>query len=750
MKKLMMILFSASLISSYAFILPSFTQVSGKKKPSEGAYNAKPIPADQKHSDESPFSMRKHQFYRALLEGELERTGATNLKLWAYVDGYCNEMYRQGSVTYDDGTYPAVNRDTIRAMCKEAEQLIDSGLSHPVLYYCYYTVFIRSGYDLFTYRFGDRKRIAKAGYEDCQSDPKTHPLFVYTFCNEMRMRAQGEDQQKWIDEMHELLPRIFYLEFMGSELDDVTADLFHQLLRWAQPPEDLRIDADNLMNDPKVSPWMGLYADGRAHRHEAWKWRGGGFADTVTKEGWEGFLKHSEQARESWTKAWELRPDLPEAPRQMIGVGMATPVEPNEARKWLDRTLAAQFDYRGAYDDYVWAIMERWGGSIQEIVAFSQECVDTGRYDSCVPFQVANMISWMTFDQDYPDRCLAKDEFIPMFEQMFEGYRTAENLTGENRNAVLSYIAALAVYAGDCELGHRVLEEIGYRFDRRYFQKAVGLNSEDYVWMAWCNGGPAANVITQARQYAADNQSQEAVALYDQVLALPDAPPKATDRILMEKELVHFRPDFDNGQWVDVYSGNTPPEWLETNSYWSRDEDGGLKCDTGRPVGWLPVELSLIEGFELELDVGERGLSKQYDTHIYLCNPGWHDFHKPYIKVTSSKKKLTVMVGRKIKAGRNGLDEIQQTVDFEATGNDRVRIVVKHGKIDVKVNDEVVLAGISIPWRERYEDKIGLAFGNHNLGQNNAQNRYNNIRVKKGTEVERNPSEAPEKGVRLK
>ena len=72
----------------------------------------------------------------------------------------------------------------------------------------------------------------------------------------MRMRVQGKDQQKWIDEMHELLPRIFYLEFMGSELDDVTADLFHQLLRWAQPPEDLRIDADNLMNDPKVSPWM--------------------------------------------------------------------------------------------------------------------------------------------------------------------------------------------------------------------------------------------------------------------------------------------------------------------------------------------------------------------------------------------------------------------------------------------------------------------------------------------------------------
>ncbi len=137
----------------------------------------------------------------------------TDSRLATYVNRYCNEMHKPG-ITYDDGAYPAVARETIRELCKEGQQLADSGLSHPVLYYCYYDTFIRSGYDLFTYHFGARKKIGKAGHHACQSDPETHPLLMYTFCNEMRMRAKKEDKQKYIDEMHTLFPQIFYPKFI--------------------------------------------------------------------------------------------------------------------------------------------------------------------------------------------------------------------------------------------------------------------------------------------------------------------------------------------------------------------------------------------------------------------------------------------------------------------------------------------------------------------------------------------------------
>ncbi len=46
--------------------------------------------------------------------------------------------------------------------------------------------------------------------------------------------------------------------------------------------------------------------------------RGGGYANTVTKEGWQGFSEHLAQARSDLTDAWNLHPDFPLAPCRMI------------------------------------------------------------------------------------------------------------------------------------------------------------------------------------------------------------------------------------------------------------------------------------------------------------------------------------------------------------------------------------------------------------------------------------------------
>ena len=686
-------------------------------------YIAKPIPVEK--ISQEPFNLKKHQFYKNLLQKELERTGTDDPQIIAYVDRYCTEMISPVRITFDDGMYPAADRTVIRDLCEEGQRLIDDGLTHPVIYYCYYDTFIRSGYDLFTYSFNDRKKIAQAGFEACQTDPQTHPLLTYAFCNEMRMRAPKDEKKQWIDRMHNLFPKIFYPESIGTELTDVSADLLYQLLRWAQPPEDRRIDADRLMNDPNVPEWIGLYADGDVQHRIAWKNRGGGFADAVTVEGWEGFREYEKKARVAWTKAWELRPDLPEAPRKMIGVARAGSIEPNESRKWFDRTLAARVDDRDAYDDYSWSLMERWCGSMDKTTAFAQECVETDRYDTCIPFLATTVLYWSYFDQNYPDTCPDRESFAPIFERLFEGYRTAEYLKGEDRTAVLSWIAALAVDAEAYELGHQIFETINYQRDHRYFRKEAGLYFGDYIWMAWCNSGPAADLIAQARQNAENNQNEKARELYEQILASPSIPSKAFDRIVTEKYLIDFRQAFASGDWVNIYSGDTPPEWLEPHSHWSRTKDGWLQSETENPAGWLPVEMSLIEGFELEMDVGNMKLGKQHDTYIYLCNPGWHDFQRLHIKLSGKKGRVQVM------PGRNKSKKVEPTADFKPTGNDRIRVVVKNKKIGVKINDEVILENISIPSHARYEEKIGLMLGDHNRGKYNTQNRYNNIRIRK-------------------
>ena len=76
---------------------------------------------------------------------------------------------------------------------------------------------------------------------------------------------------------------------------------------------------------------------------------GGGYANTVDDAGWKQFHAHLAEARKHLVKAWELKPNAPEAPSGMIAVVMAEAVDSKETgRLWLDRTIAAQVDYLSA------------------------------------------------------------------------------------------------------------------------------------------------------------------------------------------------------------------------------------------------------------------------------------------------------------------------------------------------------------------------------------------------------------------
>src|SRR5208282_2638180 len=50
--------------------------------------------------------------------------------------------------------------------------------------------------------------------------------------------------------------------------------------------------------------WLALTLDGEREINEAWRVRGGGYANTVTKEGWQGFSDYLAKARKDLTQAW--------------------------------------------------------------------------------------------------------------------------------------------------------------------------------------------------------------------------------------------------------------------------------------------------------------------------------------------------------------------------------------------------------------------------------------------------------------
>jgi hypothetical protein len=131
--------------------------------------------------------------------------------------------------------------------------------------------------------------------------------------------------------------------------------------------------------------WIRELGQGIGYFGAAWQARTGGWASEVTEEGWNGWGRNLAEARKHLTKAWELNPKDPTAAAYMVGVAMGDEGDKEEMRHWFDRSVAAQMDFGDAYQRLLWGLRPRWGGTHEEMLQFADECLRTGRFDTCVP-----------------------------------------------------------------------------------------------------------------------------------------------------------------------------------------------------------------------------------------------------------------------------------------------------------------------------------------------------------------------------
>src|SRR5262249_44148578 len=90
------------------------------------------------------------------------------------------------------------------------------------------------------------------------------------------------------------------------------------------------------VKEAKGYEWLGLVLQGEYEIMLAWRARGGGYSDTVTAQGWQGFKDHLTEARTALTKAWKLHPERVLAPARMIYVSLGDSGI-DEMRTWFDR-----------------------------------------------------------------------------------------------------------------------------------------------------------------------------------------------------------------------------------------------------------------------------------------------------------------------------------------------------------------------------------------------------------------------------
>lgn len=231
--------------------------------------------------------------------------------------------------------------------------------------------------------------------------------------------------------------------------------------------ENATLCMDTILQAKQIDPWISLVARGFYHIALGWNYRGDGYAKSVTKENMKKFHEKIEAARDCLEKAHELHPEFPEAAAKMIQVSMALSAD-TEQRLWFDRTIRAHFDYLYAYNDLLLALRPRWGGAHEEMLKFGIECLNTGRFDTRVPsrflvslFQIGDELDNWRAPYQWPG-------IYELIQQYFDGL-LSEPKNQEYHDENKSFYAVVAWAAGQYKDAHRLMQELGPRFDRQAY-----------------------------------------------------------------------------------------------------------------------------------------------------------------------------------------------------------------------------------------------------------------------------------------
>jgi len=473
---------------------------------------------------------------------------------------------------------------------------------------------------------------------------------------------------------------------------------------------------------PTADPWIVNMASGYYHVAKAWEERGVRWASEVTEEGWEGFHKHLDLAREHLTAAWELHPEYPEAAAEMIVVVMAEGGEPGETeRLWFDRAVAAQFDYLPAYAKLEWALSYRWGGSAQQLYEFGLECLNTKRFDTDVPWRLLEIV-WQITGTDGEPQWWRKPGVYQNLKTMFEGILAAPRPDADRAHQKLMY-AGSAWRAGAYDDARCLFDEMGDQISEAKFLELFKWSLARSRGEVYAATGPLGEQVRRAEALWLAGNVNQALPLFQE--ALVSATDEEVLAYLRDRAVtLRIEADLAGDDWVDIMPGEGMAGWqpVECRGVWSMEPDGSL-AGTPTGSGALIACNARIEGnfemrgeIELPPERGEGGVI------LRIKNPGWIGWTSLRIDAAGSR----VIVGRSFYSPTQEKEVIpKQTNTF--------LVQVWNDRVTAYLNGELVFADYELEpdYRPQLKGQVGLGAWHGN--QFEAPTLYRNVQIRRLT-----------------
>jgi hypothetical protein len=124
---------------------------------------------------------------------------------------------------------------------------------------------------------------------------------------------------------------------------------------------------------------------GMIELERAWNSRGGGFANTVSDKGWEGFSDHLKKAERSLNTAWQMNSNSFQTAYLMMRLELGQGRGRAVMERWFERAMALDTNSFDAATLMSFYLEPRWYGSDYDCLDFARRCVASTNWGGRVP-----------------------------------------------------------------------------------------------------------------------------------------------------------------------------------------------------------------------------------------------------------------------------------------------------------------------------------------------------------------------------
>jgi hypothetical protein len=479
----------------------------------------------------------------------------------------------------------------------------------------------------------------------------------------------------------------------------------------------------------KQFQWLALALKGESEINAAWQARGGGYANTVSSSGWEGFSKHMALAREYYTQAWELNTNWPLAPDRMIYVSLGDSGI-GEMRKWFDRTVAVQIDYADAWVQMRWGLRPRWYGDTDSMLAFGRTALNTRRFDTDVPRIYFDSLSDVESEMGLPSgqHIYDRPDVWPSLKSLYEGYIAYPSQTEWTRDGWRGAYACVAYLAGKYDIAREQLQQLNWRL-HPYNLSGWGRDMSLMPLEVAARRGPQSRKVQEAENDRKYGDIGAALQIYNELAATTNMDDRTRSFVRERQYSLGMEQHLRAGDWVPFLPPDAALTGWQTNfGDFKRLPDGALQVSSDENGHMIYCRTPIGTEFEAkgQFEV-VSSTTKAFQAGLVMGLPEYDSYHWDSFRIKRNDDEGDVAafsehwIKRQILAHLENLNSRSNSFDLRLQG----------GLVSATVNGDIVFTNAQPP--ENYylvtnEFLIGLGAFNDS---DSTVIRYRNLQIRR-------------------